>query len=100
VWVGPQTRRGRAASAPGVILDTPTVEAVADARAHSTSRRPIPKERPTGAAVVREAGPGLFYADLEVWRGLRRARRRAALVVVLVALAAAGTGAVTFGRMP
>ena len=35
-------------------------------------------------AVVREARPGEYYADLEVWEALRRTRRR--LVVVLLVL--------------
>lgn len=42
-------------------------------------------------AVLREAGPGRFYVDLEVWRALRRWRRRLAIIaiaLVLLALAA------------
>ncbi len=38
-------------------------------------------------AVVREAGPDLFYVDEESWKAVRRTRRRAASVMAAVALA-------------
>ena len=44
-------------------------------------------------AVIREASPGLFYLDEEVWMAVRRNRRRraimigAVLIIVLVGLA-------------
>ena len=44
-------------------------------------------KRLRGRAVVREAAPGLFYADLEVWRGMRQARRRMILLLLACALA-------------
>ena len=37
-------------------------------------------------AVLREAGPGLFYLDEPAWEALRIMRRRVALVTLLVAL--------------
>ena len=40
-------------------------------------------------AVVREAAPGMYYFDLEVWQAVRRRRRRIALALAIVALAAA-----------
>ena len=40
-------------------------------------------------AVVREAAPGLVYADLDVWQSVRRTRRRALLVVALGLILAA-----------
>ncbi len=33
------------------------------------------------SAVIREAAPGLYYLDEEVWRAVRRNRRRRALMV-------------------
>lgn len=44
-------------------------------------------------AVIREAEPGRFYLDEEVWSAMRRQRRRMALVVLLLVL----VGAVLFG---
>lgn len=38
-------------------------------------------------AVVREAGPDLYYVDEESWKAVRRTRRRAASVMAAVALA-------------
>jgi hypothetical protein len=35
-------------------------------------------------AVIREAGPGLYYLDEEVWEAVRRTRRRLATVVLSV----------------
>lgn len=37
-------------------------------------------------AVIREAAPGLWYLDEEVWTAVRRTRRRVALVMVVVVL--------------
>lgn len=37
-------------------------------------------------AVIREAAPGLFYLDEEVWTAVRRTRRRIASVLILVIL--------------
>ncbi|HEY0776390.1 MAG TPA: hypothetical protein VGD56_00350 [Gemmatirosa sp.] len=52
----------------------------------------IAMRRLRSRAVVREAAPDRFYADLEVWHALRRTRRRAVLVLlVLTALIIAGT---------
>ncbi|MGI8497512.1 MAG: hypothetical protein ACR2OG_08030 [Gemmatimonadaceae bacterium] len=34
-------------------------------------------------AVLREAAPGRFYADIEVWQAVRRTRRRMVLVLAL-----------------
>jgi hypothetical protein len=46
-------------------------------------------------AIVREASPGLFYFDEDVWKAVRAMRRRMALmllfVIVLVALVVAYT---------
>jgi hypothetical protein len=36
------------------------------------------------SAVIREAGPGLYYLDEEVWIAVRRNRRRRALMIGLV----------------
>lgn len=54
-------------------------------------------------SVVREAAPGAFYADLDVWRGLRRMRQRVlvvvlALVVALVAAVLATSGGLGAAR--
>jgi hypothetical protein len=38
-------------------------------------------------AVIREAAPGAYYLDEEVWAAVRRTRRRIALIII-VALAA------------
>ncbi|MEO8620514.1 MAG: hypothetical protein ABI625_05575 [bacterium] len=40
-------------------------------------------------AVVREAAPGAFYVDIEVWQALRRQRRRLILVMLVLILIAA-----------
>jgi hypothetical protein len=40
-------------------------------------------------AVVREAAPGMYYVDLEVWQAVRRTRLRIVLVLAIVILAAA-----------
>jgi hypothetical protein len=40
-------------------------------------------------AVLRAAAPDLYYVDLEVWHAVRRARRRMALVLLGLVLAAA-----------
>ena len=37
-------------------------------------------------AVIREAAPGKFYLDEEVWAAVRRTRRRVALVMILMIL--------------
>jgi hypothetical protein len=46
-------------------------------------------------AIVREAGPGRFYLDVEVWQATRRTRRRVLVALVaillLVAVFLAGT---------
>lgn len=39
-------------------------------------------------AVVREAGGGRYYLDVEVWQAVRRTRRRVLLVMGIVILAA------------
>lgn len=39
-------------------------------------------------AVLREAGPGLFYLDEPSWEALRRFRRRLAIVVAVFAVIA------------
>jgi hypothetical protein len=36
--------------------------------------------------IIREITPGRFYADLDTWRGLHRARRRMAVAALIVAL--------------
>jgi hypothetical protein len=36
-------------------------------------------------AVIREASPGLYYLDEEVWAAVRRTRRRLATVVMCIA---------------
>ncbi len=41
-----------------------------------------------GHAVVREAAPGIYYVDLEVWQAVRRSRQRIVLVLALVVFAA------------
>ena len=49
-------------------------------------------------AVIREAAPGQFYLDVEVWQAVRRQRQRLATVVLLlivvplVVLLLVGTG--------
>ncbi|HET7456764.1 MAG TPA: hypothetical protein VFJ74_03850 [Gemmatimonadaceae bacterium] len=40
-------------------------------------------------AVVREAAPGAYYLDEEVWTAVRGTRRRVAFAVLLVAILAA-----------
>jgi len=40
-------------------------------------------------AVLREAGPGVYYLDELSWAALRRVRRRVLIVVALAAIAAA-----------
>ena len=42
-----------------------------------------------GHAVVREAAPGIYYVDLEVWQAVRRTRQRIVLVLALVVFGAA-----------
>ena len=37
-------------------------------------------------AVIREAAPGLFYLDEEVWAAVRRTRRRLAIVMLSIVL--------------
>ncbi|HJQ52794.1 MAG TPA: hypothetical protein VJ825_03015 [Gemmatimonadaceae bacterium] len=37
-------------------------------------------------AVIREAAPGMFYLDEEVWATVRRTRRRIATVLILMML--------------
>lgn len=37
-------------------------------------------------AVIREAAPGMFYLDEEVWAAVRRTRRRIATVLIIVIL--------------
>ena len=37
-------------------------------------------------AVIREAAPGLWYLDEEVWTAVRRTRRRVGLVMLVVVL--------------
>ena len=39
-------------------------------------------------AIVREVDPGRFYLDVEVWQAVRRMRRRVALALAIVLLAA------------
>jgi hypothetical protein len=39
-------------------------------------------------AVIREAAPGMFYLDEEVWAAVRRTRRRIATVIMIVILTA------------
>ena len=39
-------------------------------------------------AIVREAGPGRYYLDVEVWQATRRTRRRLMAVLFFVILAA------------
>lgn len=46
-------------------------------------------------AIVREAAPGRFYLDVEVWQATRRTRRRILSVLVLLILLAA----LLFGTM-
>lgn len=40
-------------------------------------------------AVVREAAPGMYYVDLEMWRAVRRTRLRIVRGLAIVALAIA-----------
>ena len=40
-------------------------------------------------SVLREAAPGIYYVDLELWRTLRRTRQRLVLVLAIVVLAVA-----------
>jgi hypothetical protein len=50
-------------------------------------------------AVIREATPGLYYLDEEVWSAVRRTRRRVASVVILIiAILLLGILAGTFKR--
>ncbi len=42
-----------------------------------------------GRAVIREAEPGRYYLDEEVWSAVRRQRQRMALVMLLVVLGVA-----------
>jgi hypothetical protein len=41
-------------------------------------------ERLRDRAVIREAAPGIFYLDEEVWTAVRNARRRMALVIIAI----------------
>jgi hypothetical protein len=41
-------------------------------------------------AVIREAAPGMFYLDEEVWAAVRRTRRRIATVIIVLSLILAG----------
>ena len=45
-------------------------------------------------AIVREAAPGRFYLDVEVWQANRRMRRRLVFVMLVVLLAALVFGVV------
>ena len=38
------------------------------------------------AAIIREAEPGKFYLDIEVWQASVRRRRRMALIIIVVLL--------------
>ncbi len=91
-----------AAAAAILIKERHIVEAFERAGATSPERARIPEEITVGQhgvgwrrlrsrAVVREspADSGLFYVDLEVWRALRRLRRRLILAVLLIAIALA-----------
>lgn len=41
-------------------------------------------------AVIREASPGLYYLDEEVWTAVRNTRRRLAIVMLIVVLSLLG----------
>jgi len=41
-------------------------------------------------AVIREASPGLYYLDEEVWAAVRRSRQRLAVVILILVLALFG----------
>ncbi|MEP7001665.1 MAG: hypothetical protein ABI969_14355 [bacterium] len=43
-------------------------------------------------AVVREAAPGAYYVDIEVWKAVRRQRRRLILVILVLVLVVATFG--------
>ena len=49
-------------------------------------------------AIVREASPGRFYLDVEVWEATRRTRRRVLLVLLVVLAAALLFGGLGIGR--
>lgn len=44
----------------------------------------IALKRLRNRAVIREAAPGVYYLDEEVWAAVRRTRRRIATIVLLV----------------
>jgi hypothetical protein len=46
-------------------------------------------------AIIREASPGLYYLDVEGWQAQRRTRRRLALVMLIIVIAAMITAAIT-----
>src|SRR5438093_6894745 len=48
-------------------------------------------------AIVREAAAGRFYLDVEVWQATRRTRRRVALALAIVLLAALVFGVLGLG---
>lgn len=47
-------------------------------------------------AVIREATPGHYYLDVEVWQAVRRQRHRIVLVILVLIIAAAVAGIVSF----
>ena len=50
--------------------------------------------------IVREASPGRYYLDVEVWEATHRRRRRVALLLVAVILIAVAVTALKAGRFP
>lgn len=85
---------GAAVAAILMMKEREIVEAFERARATSTdSARPldtmaievdgIGMRRLRDRAVIREAAPGRFYLDVEVWQALRRQRRRLSVVVIV-----------------
>lgn len=47
-------------------------------------------------AVIREAAPGHYYLDMEVWQAVRRQRKRLALVIISMMLLLTAVGVFAF----
>ena len=45
--------------------------------------------------VIREASPGNYYLDYDVWQAVRRQRHRLALVIILLMLGLVAVGVIT-----
>ncbi len=49
--------------------------------------------------IVREASPGQYYLDMEVWQATHRRRRRVMLLLLVVVLLAAAVSLLTANRV-